>query len=398
MRRWLLLAAFGMVGCWSESADDIDHVVALDFTSDQPLDRIEVYASDLAAETGPITPGRRARGDLAAEAAQVGYALVWSRDYAGGGGAYHLEFDSFYLPRAVVALGLRRDGSGVLQVVAAGDVVGGVGVLTARRAAEVEAWGAADRRCVRFADSTPRYFVHGGDADCDDLRAEDDCDDRDHCDLDAPTAAARAGCVIDRCQPCLDDTPGACAIGTHTVCRDDAAGATSYTCDADPACGGAATCLSEGSCGPGLACRGDWPDTDPRSCLWTRWMQGGALPDAIICDLPTQPSEFSPADPVLCLPSSDVVVDLPFATCADPRVVFGTTAYEQATVAIAPPCTLRITLTPTDRVVIADRPVVVTVDTDAGTRTARFQFVPKLGTCGSPGACSMIPATGICAP
>ncbi|MBL8627900.1 MAG: hypothetical protein JNK64_41830 [Myxococcales bacterium] len=396
MRRWLLIATLAAAGCWSGSGDDIDPVVALDFTSDQPLDRIEVYAADLAAETGPITPGRRARGDLASESAFVGYALTWGRDFTGGGTTYHLEFDSFYLPRQIVAVGLRRDGSGVLQVVAAGDVLDGVGVLTARRAAEVEAWGGADGRCLRFADSTPRYFVRGSDFDCDGLRADGDCDDLDHCDLDAPTAAARAGCVIDRCQPCLDDTPGACAIGTHAVCRDDAAGAMSYTCDADPACGGASTCLSEGSCGPGLACRGDWPDTDPRACLWARWMQGAALPDAIICDLPTQPSEFDPTNALLCQPSSVVEVPLPYTACADPRVVIAMDAYEATTASIAPPCTLRIELAPTQRVALTERPVVVTFDTAAGVATARFQLVPKLGTCGTTGACSRLPATGIC--
>lgn len=396
MRRWLVLAVLGAVGCWSGGGDDFDPITTFDLTSDQPLDKIEVLGVDLRASPGPITPGRRARGELEAEAAWVGSGWRWDFDVTGGGDRYHLELHQLGTPPSQFALGFRRDASGALQLVAAGDVVRGVGALTAARLMDLETWGDPAGLCVRIADSTPRYFVHGGDADCDGLAADGDCDDLDHCDLDAPTAAARAGCVIDRCQPCLADTPGACAIGTHTVCRDDAAGSTSYTCDADPACGGAATCLSEGSCGPGLACRGDWPDTDPRSCLWGRWMQGAALPDAIVCDLPAQPSEVDPSNPLLCQPSSVVEVPLPYAGCANPRVVIAMDAYEDTTASITPPCTLRIELTPTDRVVITERPVVVTVDTAVGPATARFQLVPKLGTCGATGACASIPATGIC--
>lgn len=402
MRSVLAVALVGaLVAAGCHDADDIpDFSVEVDVTSDVPLDRIDLLWGDPSGPPvpAPISPDRRARGDLDVELAQIIAGPAVTRVLEGERAATITISHAGGRPQ-FLAVGYQRDAGGVERVVAAGESSSGPLTvhLTAQGTVGLEVWG-DDRACTRIADG-PRYYVGAQDTDCDGITAQLDCDDLDHCDLDAPTAAERAGCEIASCQPCIDRTVGACALGSRATCRDRGPGlAPTVACDSDGdgACG-PATCLPEGTCGPAFAtCDQSWPDTDPRECLPFRWGDGLAGADVIPCALPAAPHATEATGGLLCAGGSTVEAALPYADCTDVQVAIGDTFYETASAVVIPPCTIRLTLTPTMEVYLPARGALVTFTTAGTSVSALFHLVAQPGTCGGIGACGAPPPAAMC--
>ena len=392
-----LVAAISLAGC--HDADDIpDFTIEVDVTSEVPLDRIDLLWGDPSGPLvpAPISPDRRARGELDVELAQVIASAAATRELEDELTATFTLSHAGGRPR-FLAIGYQRDAGGIDRVVAAGESASGPLTvhLTAQSTVGLEVWG-ADRACARVADG-PRYYVGTQDADCDGITAQLDCDDLDHCDLDAPTAAERAGCEVARCQPCMDRTVGACALGSRATCRERGPGlAPTVTCDSAVACG-PATCLPEGTCGPAFTtCDQPWPDTDPRECLPFRWGDGLAGADVIPCALPAAPHGTETSGGFLCAGGSAVEIALPYADCTDVQVAIGDTLYETAAAVIIPPCTIRLTLTPTMDVFLLARGALVTFATADTSVSALLHLVAQPNTCGVTGACGAPPPASMC--
>lgn len=396
--RGLPILMLALAGCLYEEYEYGAYTVEVNVTSTVPLDRVDVMYGLPAGpqRTAPVTPGRRERGEVGPEIASVIGSTFLSEEL-GGRTEAHFSFES-PRPPTVLVIGYQRDGRGAYRVVAASETARPPFNLrlTATGAEGLEAWGDGERRCARVANG-PHYYVGTGDTDCDGLATADDCDDLAHCDLDAPTAAGRAGCETARCEPCLDQTPGACALGTRAVCRDEGPGiAPTVACDGDEACG-VVTCLPESTCRSAFDdCAGEWPEIDPRQCLIFRWAEGVAALDSIQCALPADPPFSEPIGGLLCAGGSTVEAALPFPACSDAQVVIGDTPFEAATAVIVPPCTVRITLTPSSGVYVRARGALVTFSAGGTSTSARFQLVPDPGTCGTTGTCTAMPATSFC--